>query len=228
MVWALLRRGLAVGAAAGLLAGGFGLVAGEPNIERAIAIEQRHAGGHVHPAARDRERAGLVLATTLYGLCIGGVFACAFAVVRGRVRSASDARLALGLAGALFVAVVLVPFLKYPPNPPGVGDPDTIGARTTAYLVLLLAGLLSLVAALRAARSVRGRAVPWTAAATFAGPVALMMATLPPAQAIPPDVPAGLLWDFRVASLGTQVVLWAALGAGFATLVQRRRYTEAT
>jgi predicted cobalt transporter CbtA len=228
MVWALLRRGLAVGAAAGVLAGGFGLVVGEPKIERAIAIEQRHAGGHVHAAPRERERAGLVLATTLYGLCVGGLFACAFAVVRGRVRSASDARLALGLAGALFVVVVLVPFLKYPANPPGVGDPDTIGARTTAYLVLLLAGVLSLVAALRAARAVRGRAAPWIVAATFAGPVALMMATLPPAQAIPPDVPAGLLWDFRVASLGTQVVLWAALGAGFATLVQRRRYTEAT
>ena len=33
--------------------------------------------------------------------------------------------------------------------------------------------------------------------------------------------PATLLWNFRIASLGTQAVLWSALGLGFATLVTR-------
>jgi hypothetical protein len=32
--------------------------------------------------------------------------------------------------------------LKYPPNPPTVGDPDTISDRTTAYLLLLAASIV--------------------------------------------------------------------------------------
>ena len=43
--------------------------------------------------------------------------------------------------GAAFVAVVLVPSLKYPPNPPTVGDPDTISQRTVSYLLLMALGI---------------------------------------------------------------------------------------
>ena len=40
--------------------------------------------------------------------------------------------------GAVFLGAVLLPFLKYPPNPPGVGaDPSTLTERTLAYLAMV-------------------------------------------------------------------------------------------
>lgn len=233
MLWALLRRGLLIGALAGLLAGLFGLAVGESRVQRAIDVEQRQLarGAGTAPRAdeqlvsRDGQRAGLPLATTLYGAFLGGLFACAFAVARGRVGAASDWQLSTRLAAALFAALVLIPFLKYPANPPAVGDPATIGQRTAAYLVLLAACLLALLAGVRAARAVRADAAPWArplvAGATFLGTVVLAMVLLPAAEAVPASFPSDLLWEFRLTSLGTQLVLWATLGTGFGVLTHR-------
>jgi Probable cobalt transporter subunit (CbtA) len=54
----------------------------------------------------------------------------------------------LGVFG--FVAAYLTPFIKYPPNPPSVGDPETIGRRTALYLVLVLLSIAAMVLAVRA------------------------------------------------------------------------------
>jgi len=42
------------------------------------------------------------------------------------------------LALAAFITIALVPMLKYPANPPAVGNPDTIGPRTGLYLSMLV------------------------------------------------------------------------------------------
>jgi hypothetical protein len=219
----LVVRGLVVGLLAGLLAAGFAFTVGEPSVDHAIALEEA-AAAHA-PVSRAGQKAGLFLALALYGSAVGGLFALAFAVARGRVGPRDDPALAVALAGALFLAVVLVPFLKYPANPPAVGDPATIGARTTSYLVMVLAGLASLAAAVSAARSVRAATPAWgralAAAAAFLVPVVVAFAVLPGVDEVPADFPASLLWDFRLASLGTQVVLWVALGALFGIVTER-------
>ncbi|HWC25559.1 MAG TPA: CbtA family protein, partial [Solirubrobacteraceae bacterium] len=127
MVWTLIRRGLVVGALAGLLAGAFAFVFGEPLVQDAIEIE-RARSAHATPASlplahvgdwvvsRSEQRGGLLLATMLYGICAGGLFAIAFATLRGRGSQRTDWELATRLAGAIFVAIVLVPFVEYPPN----------------------------------------------------------------------------------------------------------------
>jgi hypothetical protein len=51
------------------------------------------------------------------------------------------------VAVAVFVAVVLIPGLKYPPNPPTVGDPDTIGERTRLFLSLMGGSIVFVFAA---------------------------------------------------------------------------------
>ena len=244
MIGSLFVRGLLVGLLAGLLAGGFAFMVGEPQVDHAIALEEaaaKDAGGqHEHGSddhaaegsdaeaplvSRDGQKGGLFLALALYGAAVGGLFALVFAAVRGRVGRLSEPGLALALAGALFVAAVLVPFLKYPANPPAVGDPETIGARTTSYLVMVAVGLLSLATAAWAARSVRSAAAPWArsgaAAAGFLVPVVVAFLALPSVDEVPSGFPASLLWDFRVAALGTQFVLWGALGAAFAILIER-------
>ena len=228
MVWTLVLRGLVVGALAGLLAGVFAFVFGEPRVQDAIDIENASSAraGLAPPLAnvgewavgRGEQRGGLFLATALYGIAAGGLFAIAFAALRGRGSQRTDWELATRLAAAIFVAIVLVPFIKYPPNPPAVGDPETIGDRTAYYLVLLVGSALAMFGAARVMWSMRPGA-PWArplaGAGTFivvAGGLAL---ALPGIQEIPEGFPAALIWEFRLSSLGTQAVLWAVLGVGF-------------
>jgi predicted cobalt transporter CbtA len=225
----LLLRGLLAGLFAGLLAGTFAYVMGEPHINAAIAIEESHAPAHTHDStaapeeeplvSRDGQRAGLFLATGLYGVALGGILATGFAFLRRRFRTKSDGVAALALAGAGFLGVVLVPFLKYPPNPPAVGNPDTITRRTVTYLMTIVIGLLAVWLGAWVARRVPASPV-WlrfaAGAAAFVVTVVAAYLLLPTIIEVPGDFPAVLLWRFRLASLGTQTVLWTMLGVGYA------------
>lgn len=231
MTWAPLRRGLAVGVLAGLLAGLFAFLVGEPLVQDAIDIEESkavaHAGLTFVPAhlsdvavTRDAQRGGLFLGNALYGVAMGVVFAAVFLLVRGRGRARSDWNLSLLIAACAFVALVALPFVKYPANPPAVGDPDTIGDRTWYYLILLAAGALSVLAAIRVGRlaETAGRE-PWrrpvAMLATFSALAVVLVLAMPDVDEVPADFPASLLWQFRLSSLGTQAIFWASLGIGF-------------
>jgi hypothetical protein len=210
----LLICGLIVGVCAGTLAAGFATVAGEPTIDRAIAVEGAHAG----PVSRDVQKsAGLLTATVVYGLSVGGLFALAFAVAYGRVGRATPRTTAYALAAAAFLVIFLVPFLKYPASPPGATDPETIGTRTLAYATMVAISLLAAVAALRLRRS-RGNLA---AAALFVVVVAAAGLALPSFHEVPGDFPAGTLWGFRAASIGTQAVIWLTIGLMFGPLAER-------
>jgi hypothetical protein len=228
MVWTLLRRGLVTGALAGLLAGVFAFVVGEPLLQDAIDIEAATASASLTPAlghlgdlgvTRGAQRGGLFLATAIYGACVGTIFAVAFALLRGRTAARDDWHLSVRLAALLFLVFVLVPWLKYPANPPAVGDPETIGERTWAYLALLAGGTAALVAAFRVARAAPADAAPWRApvlaGATFVLLAGFLATALPGVDEVPDGFPASLLWEFRLSALGTQAVLWTALGVGF-------------
>src|SRR5262249_61100051 len=78
---------------------------------------------------------------------LGGVFALVFTVAYGRIglRPARGPAALLGLLG--FVGLYLVPLVKYPANPPAVGQDDTIGRRTVLYLTMMLLSVAALVAA---------------------------------------------------------------------------------
>jgi predicted cobalt transporter CbtA len=235
----LLVRGLIVGLFAGLLAGTFAYVMGEPHIDAAIAIEEAGGAAHTHgdePAAageeeplvsRTGQRFGLFLATSLYGVALGGIFAVGFTLLRRRLRTSSDTYAALGLAAAGYAGIVLVPFFKYPPNPPAVGNPDTITQRTVMYLLTLVIGLLAVWAGVVASRWVqRFGDLPWIrlagGGAAFVLTVVVAYLILPKINEVPGTFPATLLWQFRLASLGTQTVLWTLLGIGYAAAIDRR------
>jgi predicted cobalt transporter CbtA len=229
----LLLRGLLAGLIAGLLAGVFAYAVGEPKVDAAIAIEQagEPAGEHAHDelVSRDGQKGGLFLATALFGTALGGIVATAYTLLRRRLRTGSDTRAALGLAGAGLLGVVLVPFVKYPPNPPAVGNPATIDQRTISYLAIVVIGLVAVWAGVVAART---QHVEWrryaAAAAGFLVVVIVGYVLLPTIDEVPATFPPSLLWNFRIASLGTQAILWTVLGLTFGALVAPRAEKKAT
>jgi predicted cobalt transporter CbtA len=165
--------------------------------------------------------AGLLTATCVYGLALGGLFALTFAAVQGRavrLRPSATAGL-LALAG--YLIVFAVPFLKYPANPPGVGDPETIGRRTALYLSMIAVSILAAVVAVRVRRPLLGLAV-YIVLVTAAALI------LPGVHEVPMGFPADTLWHFRLASLGTQACIWATLGLGFGALADRLLLSRST
>lgn len=232
MFSAYLRRGMVAGLIAGLLAGLFALFVGEPILDQAIKLEHA-SGGHEHASDGDSEvvfsrttqKVGLFFATGLFGVTGGGIFGLAYAVLRERMRSATDWARSNALTAAIFAGAFLIPFLKYPANPPTVGDPDTIGGRTIAYFTIMALSLLAVLVAWISARVLRERGIeaPTRQLAVGLGLVVVLTAlfVVLPDAASPGDFPAGLLWSFRLSSLGTQLVFWAGLGVVFGLLCER-------
>jgi predicted cobalt transporter CbtA len=159
------------------------------------------------------------------GAALGGLFGLVFAFVHRRLTRRAAPATALALAAAAFVAIYLVPWLKYPPNPPAVGDPDTIGRRTAVFFLLVVMTGLATVLANVVRERVKPRLGGWNAGivavACFVAVVAVLLAVMPGINEVPDTFPPTLLWRFRLASLGTGLVLWTIIGAGFGVLTER-------
>ena len=219
----LLLCGLVAGALAGVVGTGFASVAGEPAIDRAIAYEDARAARSVGvdpapmPVSRSLQKsAGLLTALTVDGVALGGVFALVFAFGYGRIGRASPRITAYWLAAAAFVVLFLVPFVKYPANPPSVGEPATIDRRTALYLTMLAISVLAAIAAAR----LRSRLGGLSLLAYLVVVVAAGLA-LPGIHEVPAGFPATTLWRFREASIGLSAVMWATLGTLFGYAAQR-------
>lgn len=218
----LLRRGLVAGLLAGLAAGLFYLIAGEPVVQQALHYESAAGGGAVEVFSRGTQRLGLLAAALLYGTAMGGVFGFLYALLEPYLAPGSAWDRSLRLAAAAFASAWLVPFLKYPSNPPGVGDPSTGAERTRLYLAMVAVSLGAWVGAWLLSRYLAGRGLPRAPRQLVVG--AAYLAVVLSAYALLPEVrpdsavPAALLWDARKASAGGQALLWLSLGASFGWL----------
>jgi predicted cobalt transporter CbtA len=237
MMRMLLVRGMLSGLAAGLLALVFAYIVGEPLVVSAIDFEsaaQVATGQTPEPEVVSRavqSTIGLATAVVVYAVAFGGLFSLAFAVAYGRVGGFSARATAAVLALGGYLVVFVVPFLKYPANPPAVGNADTINQRSALYLAMVMASVLLAIAATCLGRRLMSRLGAWNAAlvatAVFVVAVAIVQFLLPTINEIPDAFPATVLWEFRVASLGTQLVMWATIGLLFGTLVARAFTHEA-
>lgn len=218
----LLVWGLLAGLLGGILAFGFASAFGEPSVEAAITLEEQHDHGAPgdEPVSRDVQRsAGLAIATTAFGTALGGALALAFAFAYGRIGTQSPRATAFTVTAVGFVAVELVPYVTYPPNPPAVGHAETIGDRTAAYFAIMAISVILAIVAVYLAR--RGWLVAIGTGLAYVVAVSVAGVLLPTFNEVPADFPAQTLWDFRLASLGTQVVLWGTIAIAFAALLQR-------
>ncbi len=236
MVGNLLLRGMIAGAIAGILVFAFAHTFGEPLVDQAIAFEEAAAtaaGEAAEPEIVSRAtQAGIGLFTGVmaYGIAVGGLFALAFAFVHGRFSKLSARGTAAVIALAAFVAIILVPGIKYPANPPAVGNPDTIGVRTELFFLMIVVSVGALVAAVAFARNLAVRFGIWNgsiiagiAYIVFIGAVQYL---LPPINEVPENYSAAVLWSFRTTSLGMHVVLWSVLAVVFGFLAEKRLETR--
>jgi predicted cobalt transporter CbtA len=242
MVRTLLVRGMLVGIVAGLLSFGFLKIYGEPQVDRAIAFETqmdeaKAAAEKAKGMAMSDEEPelvsrpvqagiGLFTAVVVYSAAFGGLFGLAFAFAYGRVPGRlSPQSLSALLAAAGFVAIYLVPNLKYPANPPSVGDPETINMRTALYFIMIAISLAAMVGSAALKGLLVARFGRWNAnlivAACYIVIVVIAGLLLPVVNEVPEEFPAVVLWKFRIASLGAQVIMWATLGLLFGALTER-------
>lgn len=230
MAGRLLVRGMIAGILAACLAFLFARIFGEPQINLAIAFE--HAQDAAAGAAPEPElisRAvqasfGLLTASIMCGAAYGGIFATAFTLAYGRIGRLNPRTLSVLLAGLGFILFVLVPDLKYPPNPPAVGNGATIGLRTTVYfeMIALSAGAGAIAVLLCGPLIRKLGAWNGTLAATglFIAVIAIAQWRLPDINEVPTNFPAVVLWRFREASIGMQAVLWTTLGLVFGPMAE--------
>lgn len=144
------------GALAGTIHGIANLAIVEPYLDEAIGIENQNlfTSGEEedtpqfwveYDAYRDWQKGGQVLAGAILGTSIGALFGIVYALSRNSLKGKNDLQKTLFLAGIMWLTMYLIPFLKYPANPPTVGDADTIALRTILYLSFIAISGLSAV-----------------------------------------------------------------------------------
>jgi len=250
------KRIIGLGLGAGLIAGiasfGYARQQVAPLIAAAIEYEEgrSHAEsaltgehGHEHEVFTRgiQENLGAAMGTVGFAVVTGALFAVALVVVltvmRRHRRDIDPRRSAALLAVTAFVSTAVVPWVVYPATLPGIGDPATAGARTIAYLCLLIASVLLAVGAAVAAYRLSDRIGGWSAAVSgvigYVVLIAIVATVLPVFDETPgplvgadgatifPGFPAGLLADFRVTAIICQAVLWFTLAAVFVMALPR-------
>jgi predicted cobalt transporter CbtA len=230
----LFCRLVLAGVVAGALAGVYSLLVTERAIAPALQLEETRAaaegGGHEHTEelfSRGTQLLGGFLGTLIAGVMLAVIFAAVYGLVRHRLPGRTDFARVVLLAAVGFAILALLPALKIPANPPAVGDPATVGTRTAIYGGVLLCGVITAMLVSALVSFLRSRAVGTAATATAAVAatavlVALILILVPDnPDTIAADVPASVVWNFRLASLGQLAVLWTTLGLAGGWLLDR-------
>jgi predicted cobalt transporter CbtA len=244
MTRTFLVHGLLAGLLAGVAAFVVAYTVGEPQVDRAIALESAgatadhhhedeatasdsHSHDHGEDAAISRttqSTLGLATGTLAIGVVLGGLTGLLAAVGLGRLGSLRPAAGTALVALLAAVSFSVVPFLKYPATPPAVGSGETIDSRTALWFGFVAVSVLGVLAAVAVARRAARR---WSAVpGTIAGATAYVVVVAVAALAFPKvdelgAFPASVLWDFRVSSLLTLLAMWAVIGAVLTALVDR-------
>lgn len=209
-----LREGLVAGAAGGVAMALFLLLVGERSLGEAIARETT-SGAPQEMFTRGAQHVGGAVGAVLYGSLLGVLLGITLALVRHRLAE-TDWHRSIRVAAAGFLSVILVPFVKYPPSPPGVGDPDTVARRTALYLMLVALSVVITWTGWRVYRTLVARQITVERAvpAALGAYLALVGAAI---TFLPPNVDENtlrldLVWRFRLQSLAGSALLFAVAG----------------
>ena len=139
---------LVSGFTAGIIHGAVNLAIVEPYLDQAISIENQNlfATGLAedtpqfwaeYSSYRDWQKSGQILAGGILGMSIGALFGIVFAYSRNTLPKGHTVKKTFVLAAIMWFTIFLIPFLKYPANPPTVGEAETVVLRSILYLTFI-------------------------------------------------------------------------------------------
>ncbi|MDP7195456.1 MAG: CbtA family protein [SAR202 cluster bacterium] len=144
------------GCFAGTIYGTLNLIIVEPYLDDAINIENQNlfsSGEEIdgpqfwveYYEYRSWQKGGQILAGAILGTSIGSLFGIVYALSKKSLPSRNNIGKTLILAGLMWFTLFVIPFLKYPANPPTVGDGETVVLRGILYLTLIaVSGFLAI------------------------------------------------------------------------------------
>jgi predicted cobalt transporter CbtA len=210
------------GVIAGVILAGVNYFVAEPFIDQAIGIEVDNsiASGEVVDfdelsSYRVWQKEGTFAAGAFLGLTYGAILGIVYVISRKYLPSSNDRKKALILAAIMCLSLYIVPFIKYPANPPAVGDPETIGLRDSLYTSYQLAsGLIALGVSILVYKLWKISYIKYVIPIIYLGLVAFIYAVFP---ANPDEItaPMDLVNAFRAVTFGTMVMFYLVLGAIF-------------
>ena len=233
----LLLTSVIIGVIAGFLVGGFYNLFMVPVMERAIDLEGERVESVTLSDVADEEegvvevslgvqRVGMVFGTAIYGAILGLFFAAGFVLLHRAAPGWPAVWVALAVGALGFWSLSLFPFIKYPLNPPGVGDEATLLSRQLGQALFMLLSAAAVGLALDAVRRINGRPALLGAMLAGYGALALVMVFAFPGNPDPVPVPIDLLELFRALTMSGQFLMWALLAAGVAVALLWRQRTE--
>lgn len=204
----------------------------EPYIDKAIGLEiakQVSSGKNVNMAEmidyRYWQKGGAFAGGAIYGAGLASLFGVIFVFARNKLPGKDNKRKALFLAAVMWFVLYFVVALKYPANPPAVGDPGTIYYREVLYVgYIMISGFAAL-----------GLAVTWNRIPINSKKIiipliyAMIMVTAYLVMPSNPDkieISMDLIHTFRILSALTIGVFWAILGIVFGSLWDKFLYRE--
>jgi hypothetical protein len=215
------------GAIAGTILAIINLGLVEPYIDSAISLETQRkisSGENVDMAElvhyRIWQKGGAIAAGAVYGISLGALFGIVFAYGRKALPGKNNRQKALFLAGILWIVLYLMVAIKYPANPPAVGDPETIYYRQSLYVAYLAISGFTALALAFAWNRVQLEYKKILFPLIYAAMMIVAYIVLPPN----PDkigISMDLIHIFRIVTALTIGIFWAILAIVFGSLWDR-------
>jgi predicted cobalt transporter CbtA len=226
---------LLAGVVAGLVLAGINYFIAEPIIDQAIGIEIENniAVGETVDfdelnSYRVWQKEGTFVAGAFLGLTYGAILGIAYVFARRYLPSSDDRKKALVLAGLMCLALYIVPFIKYPANPPAVGDPETIGLRDSLYTTYqLTSGLIVLGLSVLMFKFRTINLFKYLIPVFYVGLIGLIFAIFP-ANPDAITAPMDLINSFRMVTFTSMIIFYLVLGIVFGAIWRRYKPHEAT
>ena len=224
---------LVSGCFAGLIHGGLNLVIVEPYLDQAIGIENQtlFATGEEEDTTsfwveynsyRTWQKGGQVLAGAILGTSIAALVGIVFLFVRKSLPEGNNVKKTLILSGLMWFTIFVIPFLKYPANPPTVGDAETVVMRGILFLSFIAISGLGAIAFYQVYKKLQNKKfLVFVGYTVFIGVAFFLMPENPDKITAPLELVDG----FRGASFVAVSVYWLTLGlilGGFVEKLQER------
>ena len=223
------------GAIAGTILGLVNLALVEPYLDKAIGIEVTNAasaGEEIdpieHASYRSWQKGGEIAAGTILGMSFGALLGIVFIFGR-KLIPGSNIKKALALSGIIWLVIFMIPAIKYPANPPTVGDPDTINYRQYLYIsFILISGFTALGLSLLYTKMKAKSSLKFLVISTIYTIIMIDAFIFVPSNPDDITAPISLVNEFRIMSMLTMTIFWVVLGITFGLIWNKLKPHETT